>query len=59
MRAPADPTNANYAKIITTQQAIISSVFTTTARVEQTRLRQQEADKMEELLATLERERSR
>lgn len=51
--AVSDP---NFAKIISTQQSVASSVFSTTARINEANLRRVQSDKMQELLDELRAE---
>lgn len=48
-----DPADKNYQKIMSTQQSIMSSVFSTQARIDEARLRRQNDDKLEEVLREL------
>lgn len=50
MRVKPDPYMADYPKIISTQQAIVASVFSTAAKVDETALRRRQTDKLSEIL---------
>ncbi len=53
MKMELDPLDKHYPKLLSTQQSIMSSVFSTAARVSDQSLRRRETDKMEELLREL------
>lgn len=51
-----DPNDKNFQKIMSTQQSIMSSVFSTAARIDEAKLRARETDKLDEVLDALHRE---
>lgn len=48
-----DPADKNFQKVMSTQQSIMSSVFSTQARIDEARLRRQNDDKLEAVLKEL------
>lgn len=59
MKLKVDPTDKNFARLLSSQQAIIASVFSTTVRTNEEMLRKRQDDRMAELLETIEKERAR
>lgn len=56
MNLELDPTDKNFAKLLSTKQSIMSSVFSTTARIDAALMRRQETDEMDAVLGDLEEE---
>lgn len=50
MALKPDPADKDFGRILSTQQAIAASVFSTAARIDETALRRQNADKVDEIL---------
>lgn len=59
MRLKPREDNPQFARVISTQQSVIASVFSTTARINEASLKKQQTDKMERLLAELQAEAKR
>lgn len=51
-----ETSDPNFARITSTQQAIAASVFSTAARIDETQLRRQNADKIDEILRIVREE---
>lgn len=56
MSMKGDPNTKEGAKIISTQQAVAASVFSTAARIDETQLRRQQTDKMKDILERIRAE---
>ena len=56
MALKPNPTDKDFAKIMSTQQSIAASVFSTAARIDETQLRRQNADKLDEILEIVRQE---
>lgn len=56
MNLKLDPEDKNFAKLLSTKQSIMSSVFSTTARIDAALMRRQETDEMDAVLLALEAE---
>lgn len=56
MKLTLDPDDKNFAKLLSTKQSIMSSVFSTTARIDAALMRRQETDEMDAVLASFAEE---
>lgn len=56
MQIPVDIDMPNFFKLVGTQQSIMTSVFSTTARVDDTNLRRAQTDRLDNLLRRLKSE---
>lgn len=59
MKLTLDPDDKNFAKLLSTKQSIMSSVFSTTARIDAALMRRQETDEMDAVLASFEEEQKK
>lgn len=53
MEIPLKPSMPDFARIMSTQQAIAASVFATAARIDEAQLRRVQVDKLDELLEVI------
>jgi hypothetical protein len=56
MEMQLDPEDKNFAKLMSTQQSIMSSVFSTTARIDDALLQRAKTDEMDQVLGVLAEE---